>query len=126
MAGESACAPVPTAKSPSACPARSDPRTGTQRIGSALACVVGPTQVQPGCLSCRLFQNWQDPDEFLIEVKWEAVDGLMSHLRSDTYKHLLLLMELSPSPPVLQFYTVEEVRGLELVQQARDHPIEST
>jgi hypothetical protein len=73
-----------------------------------------------------LFQNWQDSDEFLIEVKWEAVDGLMKHLRSDTYKHLLLLMELSPSPPVSQFYTVEEVRGLELVQQARDHPIEGT
>jgi quinol monooxygenase YgiN len=51
-----------------------------QRLGSALASIVGPTQVQPGCSSCRLFQSWQDSDEFLIEVKWQAVDGLMSQL----------------------------------------------
>lgn len=91
-----------------------------QQLASALASTLGPIQVQPGCLSCRLFQSLQDPDEFLLAAKWATIDGLISHLQSDTYKRLLLLMELSPSPPVIAFYTVLETHGLDLVQKARE------
>jgi quinol monooxygenase YgiN len=90
-----------------------------EKIASALASVVDQTQVQPGCMSCRVLQNWQDLEEFLIEVEWNSMDGLINHLRSETYTRLLLLIELSTCPPTLQFYTVQEVRGLDLVQQAR-------
>jgi len=81
---------------------------------------MGPTQVQRGCLSCRLFQNWQDEDEFLIKANWATEADLIRHLQSDTYKQLLLLMELSRTPPVLRFFMVREVRGLEVVREARD------
>ena len=90
-----------------------------EKIASALASVVGQTQVHPGCMSCRVFQNWQDLEEFLIEVKWDSMDGLISHLRSETYTRLLLLIELSACPPTLHFYTVHEARGLDMVQRAR-------
>jgi len=90
-----------------------------EKIASALASVVDQTQEQPGCMSCRVLQNWQDLGEFLIEVKWNSMDGLINHLRSETYTRLLLLIELSASPPTLHFYTVQEVRGLDLVQRAR-------
>lgn len=90
-----------------------------QQVASALASTMGPIQVQPGCLSCHLFQCLENPDEFLITAKWASADGLISHLQSDTYKQLLLLMELSPDPPVIEFYTVVETQGLNLVQHAR-------
>ena len=90
------------------------------QLASALASTVGPIQVQPGCLSCRLFQSLENPDEFLLAARWATSDGLISHLQSDTYKRLLLLMELSPSPPVIEFYTVLETHGLDLVQEARE------
>ena len=90
-----------------------------KQLGSALSSLIGPTQVQPGCLSCRLFQNWQDLDELLVEASWETQEDLIRHLQSDTYKHMLLMIETSRIPPVLRFSSVQDVSGLELVLRAR-------
>jgi quinol monooxygenase YgiN len=95
------------------------PKGQREPIGSALASLIGPTQVQPGCLQCRLLQNWHDADEFAMEANWATAEDLTRHLQTDAYKRLLLLMELSAVPPVLQFSTVQEVSGLDLVQKAR-------
>jgi len=90
-----------------------------RELGSAFASLVGPIQVQPGCLSCRFFQGWANPGALRMETRWESHDDLMRHLTSDLYKRLLLLIELSASPPQLEFITVNEIRGLDLVQEAR-------
>lgn len=91
-------------------------------IGRAMASLVGPTQVQPGCLRCGLYQNWINSDELRFEGHWANQDDLVRHLQSDVYKKFLVLMELSFAPPVLEFYTVNEVKGLNLVNEARDDP----
>jgi len=90
-----------------------------KQLGSALSSLIGPTQVQPGCLSCRLFQNWQNLDELLVEASWETQEDLIRHLQSDSYKQLLLMMEASRLPPVLRFCSVQDISGLELVRSAR-------
>ena len=90
------------------------------QLCSALASVTGPIEVQPGCLSCRITQSCQESNEIFIQAKWATTEDLIRHLQSEIYKRLLLLMELSPKPPVVQFYMVEEVRGLDLVKEARD------
>jgi len=90
-----------------------------KQLGSALSSLIGPTQVQPGCLSCRLFQNWQDLDELLVEASWETQEDLIRHLQSDAYKQMLLMIETSRMPPVLRFSSVQDVSGLELVLSAR-------
>ena len=81
--------------------------------------MLGPTEVKRGCLRCQLLQAWHDPDTLVLQASWETPEDLNSHLQSDNYKRLLLLMELSPVPPILEFWTVQEVSGLELVQTAR-------
>jgi quinol monooxygenase YgiN len=93
-----------------------------QELGRALAGLVGPIQVQPGCLSCQLVQGWAVQDELQLEARWDGPENLMRHLRSDIYKRLLLLMELSTAPPVLEFLTVVELKGLDLVETARTPP----
>jgi quinol monooxygenase YgiN len=95
------------------------PKGKRQEVGKALTSLSGPTQVLRGCLKCRLLQSWRDPDELVLEANWETAEDLIRHLQSDNYKRLLLLMELSPVPPVLEFWTVQEVSGLDLVQKAR-------
>jgi len=90
-----------------------------KELGSALSSLMGPTQVQPGCLSCQLLQNWQDLDELLVEANWETMPDLIRHLQSEAYKQLLQMMETSCVPPMLRFWTVEEVNGIELVAIAR-------
>jgi quinol monooxygenase YgiN len=90
-----------------------------QEIGRALATLVGPIQVQPGCLGCRLSQSLPIQNGLQIEARWETQEDLIRHLQSDDYKRLLLLMELSATQPVLEFLTVVELRGLDLVESAR-------
>jgi quinol monooxygenase YgiN len=90
-----------------------------QELGRALASLVGPIQVQPGCLSCQFSQVWPTQDGLQMEARWDSQENLMRHLQSDIYKRLLLLMELSAAPPVLEFFTVVELRGLDLVETAR-------
>lgn len=90
-----------------------------QELGKALASLVGPIQVRPGCIGCRLFQTWPMQDGLQMEARWASEEALRDYLQSDIYKKLLLLMELSSTPPVLEFFTVLEFRGLDLVQAAR-------
>ena len=90
-----------------------------QELGKALASLIGPIQVEPGCVSCHLKQSLPIQDGLQIEARWESQEYLIRHLRSDIYRKLLLLMELSAAPPVLEFLTVIELRGLELVESAR-------
>ena len=89
---------------------------GWERPGFAVCSI----PVQPGCHSRRLFQNWQEPDELVIEANWATEEDLVRHLQSETYKRLLLLMELGRSAPEVQFYAVEQVSGLDLVEKARN------
>jgi quinol monooxygenase YgiN len=97
------------------------PQGKRQQLGSALASFVGPTQVQPGCLSCHLSQNWTDPDELRFESRWSSENDLIRHLKSDSYKQLLLLMELSTTRPQIEFFAVVKAQGLDLVETARLH-----
>jgi len=55
-------------------------------------------------------------------ARWETQRDLIRHLQSDTYKRLLLLMELSTAPPVVEFFNVLQIRGLDLVEAARTLP----
>ena len=95
------------------------PERGKRGLGADLASLVVPIRVQPGCLVCRSLRGWPQDDTFQIEARWNSQEDLMHHLKSDTYKKLLLLMELSPAPPQLEFFTVSDLRGLDLVQDAR-------
>lgn len=95
------------------------PHGKRQELSRALTSLVGPIQVQPGCLRCRLFQTLPTQDELQMEARWDNQENLIRHLQSDIYKRLLLLMELSAGPPSLEFFTVVETRGLDLVETAR-------
>jgi quinol monooxygenase YgiN len=93
-----------------------------QELGKALKSLVGPIQVQQGCLRCRLFQDWPAEDDLHMEARWDSKEDLIGHLQSDIYKKLLLLIELSATPPGLEFLAVFEIHGLDLVKSVRISP----
>ena len=90
-----------------------------RRFGDALESIVGSVLVQPGCLGCRILKSWPTEKVFHLLARWENEKDLIRHVQSDIYKRLLLLMELSAAPPVLEFFSVLEIRGLDLVEAAR-------
>jgi quinol monooxygenase YgiN len=97
-------------------------RAQEDQLGDALESLVGPIQVQPGCLECRLLKSLPTDEQLHLVTRWETQKDLIRHLQSDIYKRLLLLMELSSAPPAVEFLNVLEIRGLDLVEAARTLP----
>jgi quinol monooxygenase YgiN len=79
----------------------------------------GPIEAEAGCKSCRLYQDVSDACTLRIETRWTTQTDLLRHVRSDGYKRLLLLMELGSEQQTIEFYTVSELRGLDLIREAR-------
>ncbi len=91
-----------------------------EELRQALSSLSGPTEAEPGCVSCQLFQPLRDPNVLRVESYWKTQSDFLRHLRSDAYKKFLVLMELGCEPPNVGFYTVSELRGLGLVKVARE------
>jgi quinol monooxygenase YgiN len=89
-------------------------------LRKALSSLSGPTEAEAGCKSCQLYQDVSDASVLRVETRWKTQGDLLRHIRSDTYKRLLLLMELGSEQPTIEFYTVSELRGLDLIREARE------
>lgn len=94
-------------------------RGNRAEFGKALASLVDAIQLQPGCLGCCLFEAWPSQPRLQIEARWDSQEHLVRHLQSPIYKKLLLLLELSAAPPTLEFFSVVELQGLDLVETVR-------
>jgi quinol monooxygenase YgiN len=86
----------------------------------ALRSLVCPTRVEPGCLRCRLYEDVEDAGAFTLVEEWSTGEAFERRLRSEPYRQLLLLMELSAGPPEVRFYPVFDVMGIEAVHAARE------
>jgi quinol monooxygenase YgiN len=82
--------------------------------------VVGPTVVQPGCISCRLYQDVNDSDAVLLVEEWETRKELEQHLKSDQYRVVLSLLDMSEKPPEFKLCTIQKSEGLEALEAIRE------
>ena len=78
-------------------------------LGAALKSLQGPIQVEKGCLSCVIYHAWSNPNTLYLESRWKTAADLIEHIRSASYKRLILLMELGREAPRIEFLTVSEV-----------------
>lgn len=90
-----------------------------EQLRRALGAWSGPTGVESGCLSCRIFQEESEPLAFCYQAQWNTQDDLLRHIRSEHYKRLLVLMDLGSEPPLVEFHTVAETKGLDLIERTR-------
>jgi quinol monooxygenase YgiN len=86
----------------------------------ALMSLSGPFQAQPGCASWQLFQEISDPGALRIESRWNTSSDLFWHIRSEAYRRFLQMMELGAKAPTIEFFSVSELRGLDLIRAARE------
>lgn len=76
-------------------------------------------RVLPGCLSCHLYVDVEEPEFLLFEEKWQTQKSLDEHLRSDLFRQVLLVMEAASEPPEVGFDRVDDSTGMEMVERAR-------
>jgi quinol monooxygenase YgiN len=90
-----------------------------EELGRGLSSLIGPMRVEAGCVDCRLFQDFTNPNAFRLEAYWKTEDDLARHVRSEVYKKLLFLMEMGAEPPTIEFHEVSQTRGMDFIQSVR-------
>ena len=82
--------------------------------------VQGRVQDQPGCTSCRIYQE-DDPESAIVFVeRWASDEALRTHLRSDIYQRILGAVELSAGRPDISFEHVSATEGIEVIERSRN------
>jgi len=84
-----------------------------------LTSLLAPTRVQPGCISCRLYGDIEEPKAIRLVEEWQSQADLERHLRSEDFRLVLAAIELSAGKPELHFDTVSARAGLEVIESAR-------
>ena len=95
------------------------PRDQRKNFLDAARLVVGPTQVQPGCISCKFYQDIDDPDSMLFVEEWSSWEEYEHHIKSDTFRIILSLIDLSDEAPLFKLNTISKTEGLEAIEEVR-------
>ena len=80
--------------------------------------ILGPTRIQSGCMSCRLYQDLDEPDAVFLVEEWESREKFDRHLNSEQYRIVLSLMEASEQFPDIKINTISKTEGLEAIEAA--------
>ena len=81
--------------------------------------ILGPTRIQSGCISCRLYQDLDEPDAVFLVEEWESREKLDHHFNSEQCRIMLSLMEASDQFPEIKINTVSKMEGLEAIEAVR-------
>lgn len=87
-----------------------------------LSSITEQVQYEPSCISCRIYRSADEPHAIMIEELWKTREDLQRHLRSDTYRLILLVIEMAESPPEIRFDSILCSTGLELIENERNRP----
>ena len=95
------------------------PHTKWGEVAEFLTDFARRTRYEPGCLESRVYQDVEQKRGVLLEELWKDPDQLERHLRSSEFQKLILVMELSVTPPEVSFRTVTRSTGIETIEEAR-------
>ena len=77
------------------------------------------TRFLAGCLICRLYHDVLDPKAIMLEEVWDDESALNRHLGSDSFRDILLVIEMASVAPEVSFIQFSEFSGLERIEQVR-------
>ena len=82
--------------------------------------ILEPTKIKPGCISCRLYHDLDEPDAVFLVEEWVSRKELDRHFNSDQYRIVLSLMEASDQFPDIKINTISKTEGLEAIEAVRN------
>ena len=81
--------------------------------------ILGRKSAQPGCISIAFYQDTDSPGTLMLLEEWEDWRSTENYIRSDSYRSILELMELSSTPPEIKFCSVSDIQGMEVLERLR-------
>ncbi len=82
-----------------------------------LRIVTASARGKPGCVGSYIYQDIVEPYTLLLFEYWENRRLMDQHLRSDQFRKVLALMEMSYRRPLVQFLEASDLGGLDLIQE---------
>jgi quinol monooxygenase YgiN len=76
-------------------------------------------KLEADCVSCRLYQQITGGRALMIEEIWASKKGLQRHLRSATFRNILLVVEMASQTPEIRFDRISYSTGIDTIAQAR-------
>ncbi len=89
-----------------------------------LASMAERARFEPGCISCRVYEGMQGEHVVMLEERWRSEEHLQVHLRSEEYRKILLVAEMSAERPEIRFDVISKSTGVETIRKARGHETE--
>ncbi len=84
-----------------------------------LGSVLGPTRVAPGCLSVRLFTDFDKLGALVLVEEWESREQFDRNLDTSKLNTIVGAIELSGEAPVVRIDTVDREEGIDALAQHR-------
>jgi quinol monooxygenase YgiN len=84
-----------------------------------LGSVAEQCRYDPGCLSCHIYEDLQEKNVLIFTEVWKADEDLDFHIRSDEYRNLLLVLEMSLKQPEIRFDMISKSTGIETIKKSR-------
>jgi quinol monooxygenase YgiN len=84
-----------------------------------LRAIAEHNRMHRGCLSCRIYKDVEEESVLVFEEMWKSEEELKSHLRSEEYGKLLLVVEMALQNPEIRFRTITRQSGFETIEKTR-------
>lgn len=81
--------------------------------------LMAPLRANPACVGCRLYRGVENDKVLAFEEEWRSKNELDSHMRSDDYRALLSVIDLSTQPPEIDLHTIGDTHGMKLMASFR-------
>ena len=79
----------------------------------------GPISALTDCVDCLILSEANEHASVCYLEMWKTREALNEHLQSTLYGRVLEAVELSKSNPIVEFYEVERIGGLEYIEFVR-------
>ena len=79
--------------------------------------IIEPMLVLPGCESCQISQDLNDTDIAILVEEWQSREDFERHIRSDEFRIILSMMELSSEKPKVKIVTSTNIEGFEAIEK---------
>ena len=94
----------------------SSPPGKRSELLQSLKLLTSPVVVEPGCLTCQLYEDATSQGDFLIIEEWHNRDDLTKHLKSPLFRKLLAVTEVSDFTPQIRCEEVNNTDGIKYIQ----------
>jgi len=74
---------------------------------------------EQGGLVYSVYKDIEDDKVLMIQGNWKSEENMGQHIRSDEYRNLLLVLEMSLKQPEIRFDTISNSTGIETIEEIR-------